>query len=76
MRFRACYAIKNENMGYLQLGGGTPEGRILVWHYGVNANISLLLQAIEHLTAQLIPDIYVSGCYVNFFGDFWVYFGD
>lgn len=52
MRFRACYAIKNENMRYLQLGGGTPEGRVLVWHYGVNANISLLLQAIEHLSAH------------------------
>jgi len=45
----------------------------LAGYYGFNANITVTFQAVKNLL--LIPHNYVLGCFVIFFGDFWVYLG-
>ena len=40
---------------------------------GYNANISFTFQAVKNLSAH--PTYVRLGCFVNFFGDFWVYLG-
>lgn len=52
---------------------GTPEGRILIWHDGFNANISLLFQAIENLSDHSICLLF--GLLCKLLGVFWVYLG-
>jgi len=49
-------------------GGILPEGRILAGPTQISR--SRLKQS---RISALVPHIYVLGCFVNFFGDFWVY---